>query len=64
MSRKLTEARAEANRKYQRKLAGIAIKVQPEQRDRYNAAAAAAGIPLRQFILQALEEKIERDHLL
>lgn len=64
MARAYSQAQADASRKYQRKLAGIAIKVQPEQRDRYNAAAAAAGIPLRQLILQALEEKIERDHLL
>ena len=64
MARKLTDARAEANRRYQRTLAGISIKVKPEQRDRYNAAALAADMPLRQFIIQALEEKIERDNLL
>ncbi|MCD8355876.1 MAG: cag pathogenicity island protein [Clostridia bacterium] len=64
MPKKTTEAQKKASLKYQRKLAGIAIKVQPEQRDKYNAAAAAAGVPLRQFILQALDEKIQRDNLL
>ena len=45
---------------YQSKLVGIHIRLKPAVCDQYKAAAAAAGMSLRGFILEAIDEKIEK----
>lgn len=39
----------------------ITIRPKKEVGQRIRAAAAAAGLPLKRYIIQAVEEKIERD---
>lgn len=57
----VSEAQKQASKRYQSKLSGISIKLKPEQHKRYKEAAEAAGIPLRAYILEALEEKMQRE---
>lgn len=46
--------------KYQAKLSAFTIKVKPAVLDRYRTAAAKAGMSLRAFVLEALDEKVEK----
>ncbi|MCD8014073.1 MAG: cag pathogenicity island protein [Lachnospiraceae bacterium] len=47
--------------KYLEKLKEIRFRVKPEEYEKYEAAAKAAGYPsMRQFYIEALEEKVER----
>lgn len=59
-----TEAQKRASRKYEAKQAQLNYRVPPEQKERYEKAAAASNKSLRSFILEAIEEKIEREQLL
>lgn len=47
-------------KKYQSKLASFTIKIKPAVYNSYKAAAAKQGMSLRAFILEAIEEKIEK----
>lgn len=59
-----TQARNRATQKYQREhLEQIAIRVKKGEKEKYKAAAEKAGMPFSKFILQAMDEKIERDLL-
>lgn len=48
-------------RNYQAKLASFTIKVKPAVYDRYKAAALKAGMSIRAFVLEAIEEKIGKN---
>lgn len=61
MGRKYTNAQKIATANYQKKLSSISIRVKPEEADRYRKAAECLGISQREFILAAMNEKIERD---
>jgi len=54
-----TDAAKEATKRYQAKLKPISIRVQPEEHEHYKNAADHFGLPLRQFVLQAMDEYIE-----
>lgn len=58
---KITDAQRRATMKYQATLSSISIRVKPEEADRYRQAAADSGMSLREFILVALDEKIDRN---
>ena len=55
-----TEAQKRASEKYQKSLANLSIKLKREEYDRIKAAADAEGVPLRQFVLAAIHEKIDK----
>ena len=55
-----TEAQKKAILKYQQSLKNVSIKVKPEVVERYKKAAELSGMSMREFILTAIEEKIER----
>lgn len=55
-----TEAQKRASEKYQKSLANLSIKLKREEYDRIKAAADAEGVPLRQFALAAINEKIDK----
>lgn len=63
MARKYTQAQNKATKKYFEKLESISIRVKPEEADRYRDAAKKCGLPLRQFLLAAMDEKIDREAL-
>ncbi|MCD7745399.1 MAG: cag pathogenicity island protein [Lachnospiraceae bacterium] len=47
--------------KYLEKLKEIRFRVKPEEYEKYEAAARKAGYPsMRQFYIEALDEKVER----
>lgn len=55
------ESSKKATMKYLEKLKEIRFRVKPEDYERYEAAAKEAGYPsMRQFFIDAIEEKIER----
>lgn len=49
--------------KYQSKQTNLSIKVKPDLAEKLHACAKKAEMPLRAFMLKAMEEKIERDGL-
>lgn len=55
-----TEAQKKATAKYQKTLASLSIRLERTQYDRIKAAADAEGVPLRQFVLAAINEKIDK----
>lgn len=55
-----TEAQKKASEKYQKTLANLSIKLKREEYDRIKEAADAEGVPLRQFVLAAIHEKIDK----
>lgn len=55
-----TDAQKKAILKYQQTLKNVSIKVKPEKVERFKKAAEQAGMSMREFILTAIEEKIER----
>lgn len=61
MGAKYTEAQKEATERYQKTLANISIRVKKEEYSIYKEAAARAGLSLREYIMIALSEKMERD---
>ena len=53
----MTEAEKRACAKYQReKLRSITIRVKPETRERYKAAAQKAGLSFRAWMMSAMEK--------
>ena len=63
MGKNYTDAQARATKEYLKKLAPITITIKKEEKDRYNKAAERAGMSLRSFILQSMDEKIASDGL-
>lgn len=60
-----SEAQRKAVAKYQNeKVEDIKIHVPKGRKDQYKTAAGNAGISLNQFVIAAMDEKIERDQLL
>lgn len=56
-----TEKQKEYTMKYLDKLKEIRFRVKPEEYERYEAAAKNAGYPsMRQFYIDAIEEKIKK----
>ena len=57
-----TEAQKKANLKYMKeKTDDIRLRVPKGTKDRYRSAAARYGVSMTQFVLTAVEEKIERE---
>lgn len=55
------EKQKEYTMKYLEKLKEIRFRVRPEEFERYEKAAGAAGYPsMRQFYMDALQEKVEK----
>lgn len=46
--------------RYNSKLASITIRIPKEMKDEFYEAAEKAGMPFKQFFIQAVKEKIER----
>ena len=46
--------------KYNSKLASITVRIPKEMKMEFYEAAERAGIPFRQFFIQAMQEKIDR----
>lgn len=63
MGNSYTDAQARATKEYLKTLASISIRVKKEEKERYSLAAQEAGMSLRSFLLQSMEEKMERDCL-
>lgn len=60
MGAKYTDAQKKASQKYQQTLSSMSIRIKSDEYQRYKEAASSAGMSLREFILVALDEKIER----
>lgn len=63
MSGTYTEARAKAIKKYLANIGEYKLRVSKEDKERYMGVAKSAGMSLNAYIIQAIEEKIERDGL-
>lgn len=61
MSGTYTEARAKAIKKYLSNIGEYKLRTDKENIERYKAAAGQAGMSLNKYIIQAIEEKIDRD---
>ena len=61
MGAKYTQAQKEATEKYQKTLANISIRIKREDYARYKDAASVSGQSLRDYVLTALDEKMQRD---
>lgn len=60
MGGKYTAAQARATKKYLQGIGDCRLRVPKEDKEKYMSAAKAAGMSLNAFIIQALEEKLER----
>lgn len=58
---KTSKAQQKATMKYLEKLKTITFRVKPEIAERYKEAADKKNYSMRQFIMEALDEKIERE---
>lgn len=61
MGAKYTDAQKRATENYQKTLSNISIRVKKEDYNRYKEASLLAGQSLRDYVLSAIDEKIERD---
>lgn len=61
MGKEYTKAQAEATKKYLRGLGEYKLRVSKDDKKKYMAAAKSKGMSLNAYIIQALEEKIERE---
>lgn len=61
MGRSYTESQARAAKKYLSNIGEYKLRVSKEDKERYMAVAKSAGMSLNAYIIQAIEEKIERD---
>ena len=63
MAQKYTEARKEGNRKWDSEnLDRVSIAMPKGKKDDIKAAAAAAGESVNQYIIAAIDQRIERDN--
>ena len=62
MTQKYTEARKEGNKRWDEKnLDRVSIAMPKGKKDSIKAAAAFAGVSMNQYIVSAIEEKMERE---
>lgn len=61
MGSKYTDAQRRATDNYNKTLKNIGIRVKPEIYNRIKNAADAANLSIRAYLLQAVEEKINKD---
>ena len=61
MGKEYTEAQARATKKYLSNIGEYKLRVSKEDKERYMKVAEAAGMSLNSYIVQAIEEKMERD---
>ncbi len=61
MGAKYTKAQADATKKYLKNLGEYKLRVKKEDKERYMSIARSSGLSLNSYIIQAIEEKIERD---
>ena len=54
------DAQKKATEKYLKSLKRLDIRIKPEDHERYSSAAEAAGMSLRAFVLEAVEEKVAK----
>ena len=61
MGGKYTEAQAAATKKYLKNIGEYKLRVKKEDKERYMNVAKSAGMSFNAYIIQAIEEKIERE---
>ena len=61
MGKKYTEAQANATKKYLKNIGEYKLRVSKEEKERYMEIAKRQGLSLNSYIIQAINEKIERD---
>lgn len=61
MGSKYTDAQRRATDNYNKTLKNIGIRVKPEIYNKIKNAADAANLSIRAYLLQAVEEKINKD---
>ena len=61
MGNKYTEAQAAATKKYLQSMGEYKLRVSKEDKERYMDYAKEKGISLNALIIQAIEEKMEKD---
>ena len=62
MGKEYTEAQARATKKYLSNIGEYKLRVSKEDKERYMSVAKSAGMSLNAYIIQAIEEKIQRDN--
>lgn len=62
MGAKYTEAQAAATKKYLKDIGEYKLRVSKNDKEKYMLAAKSAGMSLNRYIIQAIEEKIEREN--
>ena len=63
MGNKYTEAQAAATKKYLKNIGEYKLRVSKEDKEKYMNFAKSQGMSLNGFIIQAVNEKIEREVL-
>jgi len=58
-----TEAQKDATKRYLQNFTECKIRVTPAEKERYKRAAKSVNLSLNNFLIQAVNEKIERDGL-
>jgi len=61
MGAKYTDAQKKATNKYLKTLASLSVRLPKNDYERFKAAAIAADISLREYVITAINEKINRD---
>ncbi len=61
MGNKYTEAQAAATKKYLKNIGEYKLRVSKEDKEKYMKVAKNAGMSLNTYIIQAIDEKIERE---
>ena len=62
VGKEYTEAQARATKKYLSNIGEYKLRVSKEDKERYMSVAKSAGMSLNAYIIQAIEEKIQRDN--
>lgn len=62
MGKEYTEAQARATKKYLSNIGEYKLRVSKEDKERYMSVAKSAEMSLNAYIIQAIEEKIQRDN--
>ena len=62
MGKEYTEAQARATKKYLSNIGEYKLRVSKEDKERYMSVAKSVGMSLNAYIIQAIEEKIQRDN--
>ncbi len=62
MGAKYTEAQAAATKKYLKDIGEYKLRVSKDDKEKYMLAAKSAGMSLNRYIIQAIEEKMQREN--